>query len=87
MADAKTRQGRARFRIEHQRLDFAHLHHVGWNAIEFRRHQIALANIGLPTLLFHEHNDRPFLSWLARFDFVAFGHSDDAVEREQRGFV
>ena len=34
-----------------------------------------------------ERNDRPFLGRLARFDFVAFGHSDDAVEREQRGFV
>jgi hypothetical protein len=38
-------------------------------------------------LLFYEHNKCPLLGWLARFDFVAFGHSDDAVEREQLRFV
>ena len=37
-------------------------------------------------LFFYEHNDRPLLGWLARFDFVAFGHSDNPVEREQLGF-
>jgi hypothetical protein len=87
MADAEAWQSGPCFRVEHQRLNLADLDDVGRYAIDFRWHQVALADRELRTLLLHQHHDRVRLGRLARLDFMALRHADDPIEREQPGFV